>query len=387
VTLPLIIVGAGIAGLATSLALATHGIGCVVIERRPEPSDDGAGIQIGPNGVACLERLGLRAALEPRGRVPQAIHVCDGVSGRTLTRLPLGSWIAERHGAPYWVVHRADLMAVLLSAAARARVDVRYGCEIAHLGQDERSVQVVLTSGETLTGSALIGADGLWSQVRSRYFDASAPCATGRAAARAMLARSDVPAALHDVVSVWMAGDAHVVTYPVARGDGLNVVVIAHASDLPAAWSTDLSVAEAVQRVAGFAAPVVALVRGAATWRQWPLVTRSPLAAFATGRVAVVGDAAHPMLPYLAQGAVMALEDALALADAVVARSAAPVAALKDYSVARVSRTNAVAAAAARNGRIYHLTGAMAVARNTVLRTLPAARLMAGYDWIYGFRR
>ncbi len=384
-TRPVVIVGAGIAGLATALALQQRGLGSVVLERRAGATDEGAGIQIGPNGVALLERLGLRSALEQVASVPDAIDVHDGPSGRRLTQLPLGAWIAKRHGHPYWVIHRADLMRVLSEAVTAAGIEVRYRCASEHvIDAAANDVRVALTSGETLQASAVIAADGLWSRVRTDHFDAMEPPPAERVAARAMLAADVVPEKLRGVVSVWMAPDAHLVMYPVARGTQHNVVVIARGETIPGAWSTALTADDVALRVQGFALAIQDMLRTARTWQQWPLISRTPLKTFAKGRIALIGDAAHPMMPYLAQGAVMALEDAVAIADALETRRDDRGAACAAFSQSRVARANRVVAAAARNGRIYHLSGPLALARNTTLRVAPPAMLMAGYDWIYG---
>ena len=381
----LIIAGGGIAGLAAAIALRARGIDVVVIERRSEASGEGAGIQIGPNGVAVLRRLGLDEAVAAHASVPSTIRVHDGMTGRRLTDLPLGGWIERRHGAPYWVVHRADLMRVLVDVAQRAGVDIRMGTTCLRANETPGAVEIVCADGARLSGTALIGADGLWSTVRHKHFDATAPVASGRAAARALIAADAATGIASDLVSVWMAPGAHVVAYPVRSGRMLNLVVIARADAAADRWSEPVAAADIARRVDGFTPALSRLIASADGWRQWPLMTRAPLTSFARGRAALIGDAAHPMLPFLAQGAVMALEDAVQLAQCVAATRDDFVAGLQAFSQARVARTQRVVETAEQQGRIYHLAGAARLGRDAALKFTPPTMLMARYDWLYGW--
>lgn len=375
------------AGLATAMALRARGRSAIVIERRSVMSDDGAGIQIGPNGVAVLQQLGLAEAVAAHASAPTAIRVHDGTSGRRLTDLPLGDWIEQRHGAPYWVVHRADLMRVLAEAAREAGVDVRIGQTCANSVETADGIDITCADGTCVSGAALIGADGLWSSVRKVHFDAAAPIFNGRAAARALIDIDVAEGIADDAVSVWMAPGAHVVVYPVRSGRMLNLVVIAPTDRAVERWSAPVDVDEIVRRLAGFTPLLSRLVATAGPWRQWPLMTRTPLQSYARGRIALIGDAAHPMLPFLAQGAVMALEDAVTLAGCLADARDEVVAGLQAFSQARTARTQRVVATAALQGRIYHLSGAARFTRNAALRLTPPSLLMARYDWLYGTRQ
>ena len=343
-------------------------------------------MQIGPNGTRCLRQLGLYDDVATAASVPGSILVHDGGSGAALTALPLGARIAQRHGAPYWVVHRSDLVQALYRAACAAGIDVRFDVDVVAVHDVGGGVEVETVRGERQCGAGVVGADGVWSRVRDVVFGDAPARATGRVAMRAMLAGAASSTIRRDAVSVWMVPDAHLVAYPVQRGQALNIVLIARGAHDIARWSTAVDSADVTlaQHFSAFSAPVRAALHMAEPWRQWPLVSRVPLSRYDRGRVVLIGDAAHPMQPFLAQGAVMALEDAVVLA-ACVARSKGDVAeAFSAFSTARLARTQRVAAAAERNGRIYHLDGAMALARNATLRLTPPSLIMRGYDWLYG---
>jgi salicylate hydroxylase len=366
---PLTIVGAGIAGLATALALARTGRTVRILEKRPRPANEGAGLQIGPNGTRILRDLGLADALAPLAGVPQGIDVYRGQSGRLLTTLPLGSWIEHRHGAPYWVLHRADLGSALEQAVRKAGVEIAYG-----------------VSGDGVDGGAVIGADGVWSEVRRQRIGAAVPRFTGRVALRARIPKDRAPLQFHRSITVWMAPSAHVVTYPILGGREINLVALVPGQDSGASWSVPVARDEVASRTNRFAYDLRALMAQAEHWRQWPLVQLPPLPSLARGTAVLVGDAGHPMLPFLAQGAVMALEDAMALAAAVKAHGDDLVAAFSAFDRARRLRTKRVVEAASLNGHIYHLAGPAAAARDLVLQITPAKLVMARYDWLYGAR-
>lgn len=364
---PILIVGAGIAGLATALALARRSIPCRVVERRPGPTPEGAGVQIGPNGTRLLRDLGLIDALAPFAEAPHAIEVRNGQNGGVLTRMPLGRWINDRHGSPYWVAHRADLVHVLLEATQRAGVPVAFDCV------------------DTDTAGPRIGADGLWSQTRARVAPPSDDVRfTGRVALRGLVPAAQVDACWREVVSVWLLPRAHVVAYPIRRGRDLNVVVILPGRFTTETWSTTISRAEVASRTSTFSYDLRCLLTTVPSWREWPIMVRPVLTSYVRGTTALVGDAAHPMVPFLAQGAVMALEDAVALAEAAARTPDDLVQAFQRYDAVRRPRAEQVVAAAASNGTIYHLTGLPALARDLALIAAPASRLMARYDWLYG---
>ena len=385
---PVLIAGGGIAGLAMALALARRAIPSCILEQRARFSEAGAGIQIGPNGVRVLKALGVAAHLGAHVSVPEEIVVHHGASGRILTRMPLGTWIAERHGAPYWVVHRRDLQAALLECAhATPSITIRTNFSVAMLSDHGDHVTVRDPDGAEMRGPMLIGADGIRSRVRVALVPDPQLRFSGKAASRTLLL-PEAARALGDpaAIGVWLAPGAHVVHYPVAGDTQIAVVAIVPDDRMTDDWAATNDWRALAPHLAGFAHSLRSVLATAPEWRRWALFEATPLAHLAKGRIALVGDAAHPVLPFLAQGGVMALEDALVLADALAGARDDPARALSAYETARRHRVDAIAAASRRNGHIFHLSGPAALARNLALATVPATRLMAGYDWVYGWR-
>jgi salicylate hydroxylase len=385
---PVLIVGAGIGGLATSLALARRGIASHVLERRPAFNEDGAGIQIGPNGTRILRQLGVVDALRPHVGVPEALSVRDGLTGKELARLPLGRWLAMRHGAPYWVAHRRDLHAALLQAVRNEPlVAMSMGFDASEVATRDGLVAVAADSRQAWTGRALIAADGIWSPLRSLLFKDAKPTFCGKSASRSIVPLDTLPDEFHrPEATIWLFPDAHVVHYPVSGGSELAVVVVLDDGHESSDWSAPVPPAWIQQSMPECAEALQTLILEASTWRRWSLHTMPVPQRWAEGPIALLGDAAHPVLPFMAQGGVMALEDAAVLADALHRNPENMALALQQYQRRRRARVMRVAKASRRNGSIYHLSGFAARARNLVLRELPAQRLMARYDWLYGWR-
>lgn len=391
--LPILIAGGGIGGLALALALGRAGIPVHVMERRAQFSEAGAGIQIGPNGQRVLAMLGLADVVGRMAGVPESITVHDGRSGFVLTRLPLGRWIAQRHGAPYWVAHRGDLQAALVAAVeAEPLVTVTLGFDVISCVAEGEAVDVHGANGATLRGAALIGADGVFSSVRRIALGAPAPVFAGRTAARAVIGEdalraAGVEASLQSAVGVWLAPGAHVVHYPVRGGRDLAIVVIRHEEWQSESWSEPAERQPLLDLIAAqFAPRLVRLLEHAPEWRRWALFELPALPRWSTGRITLLGDAAHPTLPFLAQGGSLALEDAVTLAARILEAEGRIADAFLRYEAERRPRTTAVVAAARRNGQIYHLGGLAAQARNVALRTLPPEHFMRRYDWVYGWQ-
>lgn len=385
--LPVLIAGGGIGGLATAIALARHGVASRVLERRTQFSEAGAGIQLGPNGVRVLRRLGVEADLAPLVGQPREIRVFAGGSGAILSRLPLGDWIEARHGAPYWVAHRQDLQSALLAGARRSGlIELVPGFDVARFADTGEAVRVETDDGNSADGRALICADGVFSRLRPQIVQRARLRFAGKTAARTVLDAAAAPQLDAEVVGVWMAPDAHVVHYPVRAGREIAVVLILDEDWQEEEWSAPADIAKLQQALARFAPALRDTLSGAKDWRRWALVDCDPLPAWSQGRVSLLGDAAHPLLPFLAQGGSLALEDAVTLAKALAEAGEDIEGALTTYEEARLFRAARVMTAARRNGRIYHLSGVAALARNAALRTLPASRIMAGYDWLYGWK-
>jgi salicylate hydroxylase len=385
---PVLIAGAGIGGLAAAIALARRGIASHVLERRSAFSEEGAGIQIGPNGTRILRELNVADELQPRVGTPHLISVREGESGIELARLPLGRWIEARHGAPYWVAQRSDLHAALLHAARNEPlIALSMGFAVTEVATEPGRVAVADGTDQAWTGSVLIGADGLWSSVRQLVFQSDKPRFVGKSAARSVIPLDMLPPEFKRETGIWLFPDAHVVHYPVSAKTELAIVaILPDRQDDEQDWSAPVPPDWVHEHLPAAAPPLRDLVMRARTWRKWSLHTMPLMQSLTRGPVALLGDAAHPILPYLAQGGALALEDALVLAIELHGRTDDMPAALKRYELRRRWRVARLAAASRRNGRIYQLTGTLAAARNFALRQLPPRQLMARYDWIYGWR-
>ncbi len=385
---PVVIAGGGIGGLTAALALAKQGIASRILERRPQFSEAGAGIQLGPNASRLLQALGVAGALQPSLALPEALTVHDGVSGRDLTRLPLGHWIAERHGAPYWTVHRQDLHAALLETARREPlIAIETDAAVTTFDDHAGGVTATLANGLKLQGRALIACDGLWSNLRAQVTPSGPLAPAGKCAYRGVIESSRLPPQIAaGDVHIWLSPGAHVVHYPVRAGREIALVAVLDDPTEGDSWSLAAPQSWVKDRAAHYPAHLKSVLGAVEEWRMWSLQKVAPLTAWVKGHVALLGDAAHPIFPFLAQGGVLAIEDACTLAKCLAEPNGSVAQRLKAYEALRMPRAARVVDASARNGRIYHLDGPMAFARNAVLRGAPGARLMKGYDWLYGFR-
>lgn len=382
-----LIVGGGIGGLACALALAKAGFTSTVLERQDSFSSEGAGIQIGPNGSAVLAQLGVLERLLPESSRPEAISISDGRSGRELASLPLGDTIELHHGAPYLVAHRADLHAALVDAVRdEPNISLHMPVEIIAVREDGEAMVASDRAGYNWRSHAVAGADGLRSFVRYQYINRSPLRSAGKSAVRAIIPIGDVPDGIRsDVVGVWLHPGAHVVHYPIRNGGELAIVVVVEDGAALEGWALPADAVDIQNAVRNFARPVRSLIGSVLQWRKWGLYELPLPGRMVHGRVGLVGDAAHPILPFLAQGGVMALEDGLTFAQCFADNRSDVRAAFRSYEHIRLPRVRRVQAASKRNGQIYHLSGAFAAARDMTLRTLRSRQLSAQYDWLYGW--
>jgi len=385
-----IVAGGGIGGLTAALTLAAKGFRVVVVEQADRLEETGAGIQLSPNATRVLSALGLAERLAAVAVAPSALAVRT-YRGRQIVRVPLGSFAQHRYGAPYWVVHRADLQAALVGAV-RANPDIilRLGARAEDFASHANGITVQLhtaTATEDEHGIALIAADGLWSTLRTRLGDRTPPRFAHRTAWRAMLpARLLIPEFRETVVSLWLGPDAHLVFYPVHAGEALNIVAIVRDDWHAAGWSADGTREELLAHYSRWPPRVRNLLALPERWLKWALYDRARFRRRGKEPVTLLGDAAHPMLPFLAQGAAMAIEDAYVLAEQLGRRPDHPAQALRLYERRRARRTARVQAAARWNSRVYHFGGLAALARNTALRRRGGESLLQRYDWLYGWR-
>jgi len=391
------IAGAGIGGLTAALALAARGFRVVVIEKAERLEEVGAGLQLSPNASRILISLGLKERLAARAVVPEAISIMSARAGGEVIRLPLGEAASQRAGAPYWVIHRADLQAALQAQVNdHPDVDLRLGWQFEDVAVHAKGLTVVQRRGngrQQDLALALIGADGIWSTVRQHLFPQVQPRFSGLIAWRGTLEATQLPREYTGRrVQLWMGPSAHLVAYPISAGRQINVVAI-----VPGTWNTpgwsaagnglELKNAFVASRWPSTARMMINAVDG---WRKWALFTLPEGGEWSSGAIGLLGDAIHAMLPFAAQGAGMAIEDAAVLAKCLSedhADSAATVAvALKRYGRLRRSRVARVQRTARNSGRIYHLTGPAALARDLAIRALGPERMLARQDWIYDWR-
>jgi len=392
----ILIAGGGIGGLAAAVALARRGQNVEVIEQAQAFAEVGAGIQLGPNVTRRLKALDLlEPALELAAR-PPSVAVRDAQDGSLLARMPLADSIERKYGAPYLCMHRADLHGVLLQAARdMAQVELSTGAQITQVSARGDTVCVGAGASRAWEGDGLVGADGLWSRVRSRVVeDAPPPRATGHTAWRALARIDALPAALRSAeVQVWLGERLHAVAYPVRGGAWLNLVVLAEVQpggtaarkQDPADWDQQADLAALLAAIGKRCDGVFPLIEAMPQWRAWQLNDRPPVSGpqdMVRERVVLLGDAAHPMLPYLAQGAGMAIEDAVTLAERAGTCNAQDIpAAFARYAAARWQRNARVQARARRNGEVFHASGARRLARDAALRVLGAHLL--DNPWLY----
>jgi salicylate hydroxylase len=391
------VAGAGIGGLTAALALAGKGFRVVILEKAERLEEAGAGLQLSPNASRVLIDLGLQPRLSARAVAPDAISIMSARSGGEIARLPLGEAAALAAGAPYWVMHRADLQAALLAGVnEHPDIELRLACQFEDVVPHAKGLTVVQRSGNSRQQElalALIGADGIWSTVRNHLFPDMQPLFSGLIAWRGTLDATQLPREYTSRrIQLWMGPDAHLVAYPISGSRQINIVAVVPGTWNRPGWSAPGEAGEIKSAFASTRWPASArmMIGAVDDWRKWALFTVPVGSQWTEGPVALLGDAVHAMLPFAAQGAGMAIEDAAVLAKCLGEMTgdgtAGIPAALKRYARLRRSRVARVQRAARHQGLIYHLKGPVAFARDLAIRATGAKRMLARQNWIYDWR-
>jgi salicylate hydroxylase len=387
----MVIIGAGIGGLATALALRDSGIDVALLEQADRLEPVGAGIQLSPNANHVLARLGVLDAIVDASFEPRSLDFVDGQRGSTLISTPLGNYAQRRYGQPYLNVHRGDLQAALLDAVnATMPAALQLNSQVASMTPHADGVTVELRDGRTMQADMVIGADGVHSVVRQLVVDENQPARfTGHVAYRMVIPRSAIPADSVPAPSVTLrlGPHGHIVSYWVRGGELYNIVAIIEDSQWrDDGWRTPADLGAVRAAFDNWDPRLQPLFNAAGDIYKWALLDHPVPAVWSRGRVALLGDSCHAMLPYLAQGGAMAIEDAWVLSHA-LADATDPAAALSRYSQLRVARTTRVHAGALRNAHTFHRSRPVSrLARNITLRALSRKpeRLLHRMDWLYG---
>lgn len=383
---PILIVGGGIGGLAAALALARNGLRSHVLEQGNTFQEIGAGLQLAPNAFRVLEHLGLEAAVRADAVFVDEILMLDSRTGARAMQVPLGDRFLDRFEKPYAVIHRGDLHSILLNACREYPdlVTLEVDAKITGYSDRETEVAVRLADGTLREGRVLIGADGLWSKIRKQLLDDPPPRVSGHIAYRAVLPYDQVPEEIRwNAACLWAGPRHHLVHYPLRRNELFNLVAVFHSDRYVEGWDLDGDRAEMMRHFEGIDARPAALLERIENWRYWVLCDREPIREWFQGNVVLLGDAAHPMLQYFAQGASMALEDAVCLADKLSRMPGDFPKAFEAYRDERYLRTARVQLMARLLGEIYHADGVRAELRNQVLGQRTAEQSYEGLAWLY----
>lgn len=383
-----LIVGGGIGGLAAALACSRVGAQIELFERFAEFTEVGAGIQLGPNVVKILHEWGLSGGISRVAAFPDRLQIRSALNGAELGVLRLGKTTLQRYGYPYAAIHRGDLHKLLLKAVVqRSDVKLQSNSLVSGFLQHDDGVTLHTADGRDARGDVLVGADGLWSGVRQQLLNDGLPRATGHLAYRGLVRQAELPEHLRSQqITAWLGPRLHMVQYPVRGGEWLNVVAIVQGRMYGDAqyWDHTANPVQLHQSMAGTCRPMLDLIHAIENWRLWALSIRTPMRGsgeHTKGRVALLGDAAHPMLPYLAQGAGMAIEDADELGRSLSGSNANIPSALSNYAERRWRRNARVQARAIRNGKIFHLSGPARRARDLSMKLL--GERLIDLPWLY----
>lgn len=384
----ILISGGGIAGLTAALCLSQNGNRVELYERASTIQPQGAGIQISPNAFHVLAKLGLGKALRVLADQPKAIIMMDALKGSELNRLPLGMDIEDKYEAPYLVIHRADLQQVLLEACKRDNnIEVSFSSQVVDAVPHLNGVTVMIQTNngtQERLGDILVVADGVHSTIRASSMELPKASYSGKTAWRALIPASEVsnPLALENTFA-WLGPKAHAITYPVRQKAFLNVIAVTQETD--PAKTTHAFPSQLAKKFSHWDGSFTDVFKTDVEWSGWPLFEMPAPELMSAKTFAFIGDAAHAMLPFAAQGAAQAIEDAHVLAQCLNETQASEKA-LSQFQKIRLPRVRKVVNTARSNGRIYHMSGILASSRNMALRILPGKKLLEKQDWIYRWK-
>ncbi|MFO1090494.1 MAG: FAD-dependent monooxygenase [Hyphomicrobiales bacterium] len=380
------IVGGGIGGLAAALGLARQGRAVTVFEQSARHEELGAGLQLGPNAVRALQSLGAWEAVAPHCVAPRALTVRKGETGGVLSETDLEAAFERRFGAPYRVAHRGDLMRGLLDTVKRTPgIDLVTGARIDHAEIAGGSLRLSVSGRGKMEPDAVVGADGVRSVVRQALIGDGPPRRSGYVYFRALVPTAKAPEGIsREDVTVWLLPGAHIVHYPVSAGRQINIVAVSRGEWVGEGWSALAQHGDLDQPFAAGCQTLKSLLAAPANWLKWAGSVREPTPGWSKGRATLLGDAAHPIPPYLAQGSAMALEDAVVLGHACGA-SGDLAEAFKAYEAARFARTARMAKASVRQGELYHLEGVSRFFRDVALRVIPSEATIGRLSWLYSW--
>ena len=384
--LPVLIAGGGIGGLAAALALVRRGYEVKVFEQAPEIGEIGAGIQLGPNAFHAFDALGVGEKARKRAVYTDYMVMHDAVDGQQVARIPTDETFRQRFGNPYAVIHRVDVHTSLLEGALETgKVKFHTNTRIERVEQSGDTVTVFDANGNSWEGTALIGADGVKSAVREQYIGDPARV-TGHVVYRAVVEKEDFPEDLRwNAASIWVGPNCHLVHYPLRGGEQYNVVVTFHSRQEEVWGVTDGSKEEVQSYFEGICDRARQLIDLPKSWRRWATADRDPIGQWTFGRATLLGDAAHPTTQYLAQGACMAMEDAVTLGEALRLYDNDWSKALSLYEQSRVARTARIVLSSREMGRLYHAKGVERLVRNDLWKGRSPERFYDAMEWLYGW--
>ncbi len=386
--LPVIVAGGGIGGLAAALALVRQGFQVTVLEQAPEIGEIGAGIQLGPNAFHAFDALGVGDKARGRAVYTDYMVMHDAIDEYQVGKIETGEAFRKRFGNPYAVIHRVDVHLSLLEGAQETgKVQFHTNTRIVSVEQDEanQTVTAIDQNGKRWTGQALIGADGGKSVVRQQYVN-DPPRVTGHVVYRAVVDKKDFPVDLQwNAASLWAGPKCHLVHYPLRGGEQYNVVVTFHSRQQETWGVTDGSKEEVESYFQGISPKARQLIELPKTWKRWATADREPIGTWVFGRATLLGDAAHPTTQYMAQGACMAMEDAVTLGEALRVCNKDWDAALQLYQTNRVTRTARIVLSGREMGRLYHAAGVERLIRNSLWKGRTQERFYDAIEWLYGW--